>query len=151
MKRPPGCDFFIMYSVDQDLTAALKALAEATDAARAAAPASPGPRPSRQRRADGRTIGQSLCMLMPEKAILVDEAATWHADPRRQRRSRADYLAPDSGGAIGGGLPLALGAAIAYPDRKVVHLQADGCGMYTVQALWTMARQKTDIVIVVSE
>jgi len=46
-------------------------------------------------------------------------------------------------------LPLALGAAIACPDRKVVHLQADGSGMYTVQALWSMAREKTDIVIVV--
>ena len=46
-------------------------------------------------------------------------------------------------------MPLALGAAIACPDRKVVHLQADGSGMYTVQALWSMAREKTDIVIVV--
>jgi thiamine pyrophosphate-dependent acetolactate synthase large subunit-like protein len=44
---------------------------------------------------------------------------------------------------------LALGAAIACPDRKVVHLQADGSGMYTVQALWSMAREKTDVVIVV--
>jgi len=43
---------------------------------------------------------------------------------------------------------MALGAAIACPERKVVHLQADGSGMYTVQALWTMAREKTDIVIV---
>lgn len=43
---------------------------------------------------------------------------------------------------------MALGAAIAYPGRKVVHLQADGSGMYTVQALWTMAREKTDIVVV---
>ena len=90
-------------------------------------------------------------MLMPEKAILVDEAAT-NGTPifAATKGARAhDYLAPDNGGAIGGGLPLALGAAIACPDRKVVHLQADGCGMYTVQALWTMARQKTDVVIVV--
>ena len=43
---------------------------------------------------------------------------------------------------------MALGAAIACPDRKVVHLQADGCGMYTVQALWSMAREKADVVIV---
>jgi Thiamine pyrophosphate enzyme, C-terminal TPP binding domain len=56
---------------------------------------------------------------------------------------------PPSTGATGGGLPLALGAAIACPDRKVVHLQADGSGVYTVQALWSMAREKTDIVIVV--
>ncbi len=43
---------------------------------------------------------------------------------------------------------MALGAAIACPDRKVVHLQADGCGMYTVQALWSMAREKADVVVV---
>ena len=152
MKSPPGCDLFIMSSVDQDLTAALKALAEATDAARAAAPRQPRTEavaPSGELTAE--TIGQSLCMLMPEKAILVDEAAT-NGTPifAATKGARAhDYLAPDSGGAIGGGLPLALGAAIACPDRKVVHLQADGCGMYTVQALWTMARQKTDVVIVV--
>ena len=60
-----------------------------------------------------------------------------------------DYLSPVNGGAIGGGLPMALGAAIACPDRKVVHLQADGSGMYTVQALWSMAREQADVIILV--
>jgi acetolactate synthase-1/2/3 large subunit len=59
-----------------------------------------------------------------------------------------DYLNPVNGGAIGGGLPMARGAAIACPDRKVVHLQADGSGVYTVQTLWTMVREKTDIVVI---
>ena len=88
---------------------------------------------------------------MPDNAILVDEAAT-NGPPifAATKGARAhDYLAPVNGGAIGGGLPLALGAAIACPDRRVVHLQADGSGMYTVQALWSMAREKTDIVIIV--
>jgi acetolactate synthase-1/2/3 large subunit len=54
-----------------------------------------------------------------------------------------------TGGAIGQGLPLALGAAIARPDRKVISLQADGSAMYTVQALWSMAREQADVVVVI--
>ena len=53
-----------------------------------------------------------------------------------------------TGGAIGNGLPVALGAAVACPDRKTVVFEGDGCGMYTVQALWSMAREKADVVIV---
>jgi len=89
--------------------------------------------------------------LMPENAILVDEAGTNGAAIfAATKGARAhDYLAPFNGGAIGGDPPLALGAAIACPDRKVILLQADGSGMYTVQALWSMAREKTDVVIVV--
>jgi acetolactate synthase-1/2/3 large subunit len=96
------------------------------------------------------SIGQSLALLMPENAILVDEAAT-NGVAIVEATSQAaphDYLNPLNGGAIGGGLPMALGAAIACPDRKVVHLQADGSGMYAVQALWSMAREKADVVIV---
>jgi acetolactate synthase-1/2/3 large subunit len=152
MKSPPGCDLFVMASVEQDLSEALRSLAEATGGAGAAAPRQPrteAAAPSGDLTAEA--IGQSLCMLMPDNAILVDEGAT-NGPPifAATKGARAhDYLAPVNGGAIGGGLPLALGAAIACPDRKVVHLQADGSGMYTVQALWSMAREKTDIVIVV--
>ena len=152
MKSPPGCDLFVMASVEQDLTAALKVACRSDRRGRrgGAPPASHrGRAPSGELTAE--TIGQSLCMLMPEKAILVDEAAT-NGTPifAATKGARAhDYLGPVNGGAIGGGLPLALGAAIACPDRKVVHLQADGSGMYTVQALWSMAREKTDVVIAV--
>ena len=54
-----------------------------------------------------------------------------------------------TGGAIGIGLPLAIGAAVAAPDRKVLSLNGDGAAMYTVQALWTMARENLDITVVV--
>src|SRR5690606_13711200 len=53
------------------------------------------------------------------------------------------------GGAIGIGIPLAVGAAIACPDRKVVALQADGSGMYTLQGLWTQAREQLDVLTVI--
>ena len=54
-----------------------------------------------------------------------------------------------TGGAIGQGLPAAVGAAVAAPDRKVIALQADGSGMYTMQSLWTMARESLDVTVVV--
>jgi acetolactate synthase-1/2/3 large subunit len=54
-----------------------------------------------------------------------------------------------TGGAIGIGLPLAAGAAVACPDRKVITLQADGSGMYTVQALWTQAREQLDCLTII--
>src|SRR5271157_985167 len=151
LKSPPGCDLFAMASAEQDLETALKSLAEATGATGASAPRqprTPAAPPSGELTAE--TIGQTLCMLLPDNTILVDEAAT-NGPPiyAATKGARAhDYLNPVNGGAIGGGLPMALGAAIACPDRKVVHLQADGSGMYTVQALWSMARESADVVVV---
>jgi len=58
-------------------------------------------------------------------------------------------LMPVTGGSIGQALPVALGAAIAAPDRKVIALEADGSAMYTLQALWTMAREKLDVTVVI--
>ena len=54
-----------------------------------------------------------------------------------------------SGGSVGQGLPNALGAALACPDRRVIAFQADGCGLYTLQALWSMARESADVTVVV--
>src|SRR5271167_2697509 len=95
-------------------------------------------------------MASPCCTTRAGPIILVDEAAT-NGTPifAATKGARAhDYIAPVNGGAIGGGMPLALGAAIACPDRKVVHLQADGSGMYTVQALWSMAREKAEVVVV---
>jgi acetolactate synthase-1/2/3 large subunit len=152
LKSATGCDLFVMASSEQELTAALNSLAEATGAASTAAPGWPRVQAGVPKGdLTSESIGQSISMLMPENAILVDEAAT--NGPQifaATKHARAhDYLNPDNGGAIGGGLPTALGAAIACPERKVVLLQADGCGLYTVQALWSMAREKTNIVVVV--
>ena len=59
-----------------------------------------------------------------------------------------DYMM-GTGGSIGGGIPMATGAAIACPGRKVINLEADGSGMYTVQGLWTQARENLDVVTIV--
>jgi acetolactate synthase-1/2/3 large subunit len=94
-------------------------------------------------------IGKSLNLLLPEQAILSDEGVTCGLDIYNCTEGAAphDWLTL-TGGAIGQGLPLSLGAATACPDRKVVALQADGSAMYTIQALWTLAREKSDVTVV---
>lgn len=150
-KSPSACALFTLASVNEDMEQALARLGKATGAGRAEVPRyarAAGGAPAGALSAS--SIGQSLALLMPENAILVDEAATngLAIIAATTQAAPHDYLNPLNGGAIGGGLPMALGAAIACPDRKVVHLQADGSGMYTVQALWSMAREQADVVIV---
>lgn len=95
-------------------------------------------------------LGRAVVALMPEDAILSDEmvASSEAVVPLLNNARRHDFL-PVTGGSIGQGLPVAVGAAIACPHRKVVALQADGSAMYTLQALWTMAREKLNITVVI--
>ena len=95
-------------------------------------------------------LAAAVGALLPENAIVVDEsmtsgrglmAATKGAPPH-------DWLG-NTGGSIGIALPLAVGAAVACPDRRVLCLTADGSGMYTAQALWTMAREGLNVTTVV--
>ena len=151
-KASPDCELWTLASPDQDLCGALQALAEAVgagDAAPARQPRVEPPAPTGPL-ASG-AIGQSVARLLPENAILVDESATagleLYANSMGARKHEYLYAIP--GGAIGNGLPAALGASIACPERKVVALQADGSGMYTNQALWSMARENCDITVVV--
>src|SRR4029077_9520176 len=94
-------------------------------------------------------LGQSVAALLPENAIVADEAVTTGRGFFAPTRMAAphDWLS-NMGCSIGRGPPLATGAAVACPDRKVVSLQADGSAMYTVQALWTQAREGLDITTV---
>ncbi len=87
---------------------------------------------------------------LPEGAIVCDEALTSMALLYAKTRNVAphDYL-QNTGGAIGIGPPLAIGAAIARPDRKVVNVQADGSAMFTIQALWTQARERLNILTII--
>jgi acetolactate synthase-1/2/3 large subunit len=95
-------------------------------------------------------IATSLAALMPAHAIVCDESVSSGRNLFQFTRTVPphDYLQL-TGGAIGGGLPMAAGAAIACPDRKVISLEADGSGMYTLQALWTQAREQLDVVTIV--
>jgi acetolactate synthase-1/2/3 large subunit len=88
--------------------------------------------------------------LLPENAIIADEANTSGLLlPVATAGAPAHDVLTLTGGAIGQGLPLATGAAVACPDRPVVCLEADGSAMYTVSALWTQAREGLDVTTVV--
>jgi acetolactate synthase-1/2/3 large subunit len=95
------------------------------------------------------TIGAVVCRHMKEDAIVVDEAISSGLELYTQTlgAKKHDWLAI-TGGSIGYGLPVALGAGIADSSRKIIALQADGSAMYTLQALWSMSREEIDVVIV---
>jgi acetolactate synthase-1/2/3 large subunit len=95
-------------------------------------------------------VAAALAELCPKDAIIVDEAATagLATFPMTMGMAPHDWLML-TGGSIGFGLPAGIGAAIACPKRKVICLQADGSAMYTVQALWTMAREKLDVTTII--
>ncbi len=99
---------------------------------------------------DVSTAAQALAVLIPENAIIVDEAATSGMPlfPITAASRPHDWLNL-TGGSIGFGLPASVGAAIACPDRKVICLEGDGSAMYTIQSLWTMAREDLDIVVII--
>jgi acetolactate synthase-1/2/3 large subunit len=92
----------------------------------------------------------TLAALLPENCIVSEDAVTSGRAlfPPTFNAAPNDWV-QNTGGAIGQGFPVATGAALACPDRKVVCLQADGAGMYTLQALWTQAREKLDVINVV--
>ncbi len=135
-----------------DAQGALEALAGELDAPVDVSPTRTAPDfAPKGRPLDPDNLGRTLAALMPDNAILVNESVTtgsaWNA-------GHAAHAAPHTmlaltGGAIGQGLPGALGAALACPDRQVIAFQADGSGLYTVQALWSMAREGANVAVVV--
>ena len=149
---PPGCTILELADRGEDLVQALAWLA---DELRINTPAEPvvaelkrPALPTGKLTPDA--IATALAALMPEHAIVCDESVTSGRQLFAFTRNTPphDYLQL-TGGAIGLGLPMTVGAAVACPDRKVFGLQADGSGMYTVQALWTLARENLDAVVTV--
>ncbi|WP_299771703.1 acetolactate synthase large subunit [uncultured Pseudoteredinibacter sp.] len=106
--------------------------------------------PSKEELFTAEAVGAVIANYLPENAIVSDEANTSgiFSYGMYEGAAKHDWLTL-TGGAIGQGLPVAVGAAVACPDRKVINLQADGAAMYTNQALWTMAREQLDVVTVI--
>jgi acetolactate synthase-1/2/3 large subunit len=151
-KVPPGCEVVAFASPDHNVLAALNDLADAVGATQETVARCERVEPDKPSgELTAASIGQSVNLLMPEGSTLVDEAATAGLDlyAHTAGARQHEYLYAIPGAAIGNGLPVALGAAIACPDRKVVALQADGSGMYTNQALWSIAREQCDVTIVI--
>jgi acetolactate synthase-1/2/3 large subunit len=148
---PEDCRILYLAHAHEDGTAALEALADAVKTARQPLhigvlskpdiPAGP---------LDPLTAGQVIAHYLPGGAIISDEGATAGGGVHRFAANIEphDHLAL-TGGAIGQGIPVATGAAVACPDRKVVCLHGDGGAMYTPQALWTQARESLDVTTVV--
>jgi acetolactate synthase-1/2/3 large subunit len=144
VQHAPNAQLHVLSRPDEDGLAALRALAETLGAKPVAIP-DPGPRPEAASGAPSpEKLAQTVAALMPENAIVSDESVSYgrgfyrftHAAPAH------DWLHL-AGGAIGQGLPLATGAAIAAGGRRrVISLQADGSAMYSLQALWTQARER---------
>ncbi|MBX3479359.1 MAG: acetolactate synthase large subunit [Caulobacter sp.] len=147
---PEGCDLASLCGRDADGPAALNALADALGApahgptVEMALPAKP------EGRLDPYSIGKAIARHMPEGTIISDDAVTAGLPIYTQTKSaRAHEWLCLTGGAIGQGIPLAIGAAVAAPHAKVLSLNGDGAAMYTVQGLWTIAREELDVTTVV--
>ena len=147
----PEAETLTLARPEEDQIEALKRLSAAVGAPEGLAgtrlprPALPG-----SERLEDDAIGQVLGALIPEGAVICDESLT----TGRNFFAATHGAAPHSwlqlsGGAIGLGIPLATGAAVACPGRKVVNLQADGSALYTAQALWTQARERLDVVTLI--
>jgi len=133
---------------EDDAVAALDDLAHCMGAEHHAPGDAPAPAvPDASAALNPSSIGAVLAHMLPENAILMEEGATSSLPFYSMSAGAAPHsLMTLTGGAIGQGMPCATGAALACPDRKVVSLQADGSGMYTVQSLWTQAREGLDVV-----
>nr|WP_284506967.1 acetolactate synthase large subunit [Caballeronia sp. GAFFF1] len=147
---PDDAAIHVLARPEDDLADALARLADALNAPAVRVPAFASATPRVGTGAiSSQAVAQTLSALMPEEAIVVDESVSFgHAFyPGTVHAAPHDWLQL-TGGAIGDGLPLALGAAVAAKGRRVIALQADGSAMYTPQALWSMAREKLDVTVV---
>jgi acetolactate synthase I/II/III large subunit len=153
---PEDCSMHVLAAIDENGTEALQALVEECGAGSPAPRAKGAPRPGLPNQLPvgaaltPETIGLVLAAEMPDGSIVSDEMiSVGEAILRNLAGARPYDHLPVTGGSIGQGLPVAVGAAVACPDRKVIALEADGSAMYTLQALWTMAREKLDVVVVI--
>lgn len=147
---PEGCDTVSLCGHDGDGPAAIAALADRVGAT----PAKPQDVAMPARPQSGaitlKNIAAALANALPEDAIIIDEAVSSGGDtfPAGAAARPNSWLAL-TGGSIGIGIPLSAGAAIACPDRPVITLQADGSAMYTIQGLWTQAREGSNVTTII--
>nr|WP_184520614.1 acetolactate synthase large subunit [Roseomonas pecuniae] len=148
---PPEAGVHVLSRFEGDAEAALAALADELGAPEAAIP-DPGPRPEPARGAPTpEGLARTVAALMPEGAIVSDESVSYGRGffPETYAAPRHDWLQL-TGGAIGDGMPVATGAAIGSGgNRRVISLQADGSAMYSLQSLWTQAREKLPVTTVI--
>lgn len=150
---PPAAEQVVLSAAGEDATGALQALTEQLGVPETLQPRRVA-RAAVTKEADSVLNADATCRAiascLPEQAIICDEALTATAALHQHTVAAPahDYL-QITGGAIGIGIPLSIGAAIACPSRKVINVQADGSAMYTIQGLWTQAREALDVVTII--
>ncbi len=148
---PPDADVLVMCGLTGDAEAHLERLVEllgvsTTEPTIQGSVVPPLPRGP----LTGAGVVAAIGALLPENAIVSDESITMGVSaPAATAGSPRHRWLTLTGGAIGQGMPLATGAAVAAPDCKVVNIQADGSALYTIQALWTQARENLDVTTVI--
>ncbi|MGH7882052.1 MAG: acetolactate synthase large subunit [Candidatus Dormibacteraceae bacterium] len=154
---PPGTEAVVLAPAPQDAyfdtVGALEYLADVLDEKQCSGAVSE--RRSRSELPTGalnpESFATTIAAMQPEDGIVVDESVTsgFSYNQASLNSPRHTCLVPHVGGAIGHGLPVATGAALASPDRSVILLEADGSGMYTLQSLWTQAREQLNVTTVI--
>jgi acetolactate synthase-1/2/3 large subunit len=149
---PPDARSIELVSLEENIEAALEALAIELDAMRTPPAGVAAPRrPALPTGAiSPSAIASILGAMLPEDAIVVDESVTTGREffPETAGAPPHDWI-NNRGGSIGYGMPVAVGAAIACPERKVIALEGDGSAMYTLQSLWTMAREGLAVTVLI--
>ena len=147
---PDGCDVVVLASGEEDVGAALADLVAALEAPTAgyavheAAAQDPG-----EGRLTTRAAAACIANRMPDGAIFCGDSGGGGAAFAPTQQAGPNTWLNLTGGSIGQGGPAAVGAAIACPDRQVFALLGDGASMYTIQALWTQARERLDVITVI--
>ncbi len=147
---PEGTSFHLLAERHEDIDAALDALSERLGVPRSM-PSSERARPEAPQGEISREgLGLAIGATLPADAIVVNEGATSVSGVPLSTAGAAPHDWLDlTGGAIGQGIPVAIGAAVACPDRRVLSLNGDGSAMYTIQGLWTQAREQLNVTSVV--
>ncbi len=148
---PAGCQAFSLAGPAEDGVDALERVLEHLGAKRSPARRAPLELPALPQGSFTLPgIASVIAACLPENAIVVDESVTsGRGLIAATRNARPHDWLTNCGGSIGMGMPVALGAAVAAPERKVLCLEGDGSGMYTLQSLWTLAREKLNVVTVI--
>jgi len=145
--KPPGCQVHSLATLHENGAAALEALAAATGATNAKPFLQPGtPTAPPSGPLNPRSIAQALAAALPENAILVDESLTTGRETLGLTAAAPPHdVLQNMGGSIGFSTPVATGAALACPDRRVICMVGDGSALYTLQSLWTQARENLNV------
>ena len=149
--KPQGCDVHSLVATDEDSIAGLEMLIDALGAQKTQAVLQARSEVAiPEGKLDPVSIAHALCAALPENAILVDESLTTGRESMPLTAGAAPHdVLQNMGGSIGFGTPVATGAALACPDRRVFCMEGDGSAMYTIQSLWTQARESLNVTTII--